>query len=201
MSESDRGRGRGRPRTAETDQLIKRAAVELLRSQGPSAVNIDAVAARSGVARTTIYRRYGNRAELMSAVLDELVDAPLPAPSVPVPEKLRWVLERILLVLEEGIGRGGTAALLTDSDPEFTKALRERMAGRLEALEQAMATDVAEGRLGRDVDPDTLVGLLFGAYLSEVLRYGVPRDGWAERTVTLLGPAVTPERPLRGRGR
>jgi AcrR family transcriptional regulator len=182
---------RGRPRLAETDLLIRNAALHLLRTEGPDAVNIDAVASRSGVARTTIYRRYRGRGELMQAVLDELVEEALPAPTVPVAEKLHWLLQRILEVLENGIGRGGVAAVLTDRDPEFTHALRERMANRLRVLEQEMTADIEAGRLDPRVDPDTLVGLLFGAYLSEVLRYGEPRRGWAQRTVDLLAPAVT----------
>jgi hypothetical protein len=47
------------------------------------------------------------------------------------------------------------------------------------------------GRLSTRVDPDTLVGLLFGAYLSQVLRYGEPRPCWADRTAELLTTAVT----------
>jgi len=156
-------------------------------------VNIDAVAVRSGVARTTIYRRFRGRDELMHAVLNQLVEDGLPAPAAPVPEKLHWLLQSILEVLENGIGRGGIAAVLTDSDPEFTSALRGRMAERLRVLEEAMTDDIAAGRLKPQVDPDTLVGLLFGAYLSEVLRYGEPRPGWAERAVELLAPAVTTE--------
>ena len=193
MPRNDQGAGRGRPRLAATDRAIREAALELLRTQGPSAVNIDAVAGRSGVARTTIYRRYRSRDELMGAVLDGLVEAGLPAPTLPVPEKLRWVLERILVVLEHGIGRGGTAAVLAGRDPAFTTALRERLAEQLGMLRQAMAIDVEAGLLSPRVDPDTLVGLLFGAYLSEVLRYGEPRAGWARRTVELLLPAVSTE--------
>jgi AcrR family transcriptional regulator len=190
---TERSSGRGRPRLAETERLIQGTALQLLRTQGPAAVNIETVAARSGVARTTIYRRYRSRGELMAAVLDELVEVGVPAPTLPVPEKLHWLLQSILEVFENGIGRGGTAAVLTDSDPAFTNALRDRMADRLSVLEQAMAADVAAGRLAPRVEPDTLVGLLFGAYLSEVLRYGEPRPGWSDRTVALLTPAVTLE--------
>ena len=191
MAKTQPSPGRGRPRRAETDRLIRDAALELLRARGPGAVNIDAVASRSGVARTTIYRRYRSRDELMTDLLDGLVDAGLPAPALPVPDKLRWVLDRILGMLEHGIGRGGTAAVLTNRDPAFTSALRSRLAQQLAALQEAMAADVESGRLNARVDPDTLVGLLFGAYLGEVLRYGDPRPDWAARTVALLTPAVT----------
>ena len=191
MPESARGgAGRGRPRSAETDRSIRDAALELLRTQGPGAVNIDAVAARSRVARTTIYRRYRSRDELMSAILDQLVEVVVPGPTLPVPDKLRWVLDRVVEVLEHGIGRGGIAAVLTRSDPAFTDALRERLAAQLGALTRAVDADVEAGELRPDVDPDTLVGLLFGACLSEMLLHGALRSGWADRTVDLLAPSI-----------
>ena len=58
---------RGRPRDPHTDELITQATLDLLRERGPSAVHVDAVAARSGVARTTIYRRYSDREALIRA--------------------------------------------------------------------------------------------------------------------------------------
>jgi AcrR family transcriptional regulator len=184
--------GRGRPRLEQTQQRIVQAAVELLRDGGPTAVNIDSVAGRSGVARTTIYRRYRSRAELMAAVLDALVEAPLPAPELSVAEKLRWVLEQVSDVFDSGLGRGGTAAVLADSDPEFTTALRTRLAQRLHPLSEMMAADIMTGQLGDHVDPDTFISLLFGAYLAEVLRFGSPRAGWMDRTIDMLIVAVTP---------
>lgn len=186
------GTGRGRPRSVDTDEVIRRSALELLRVGGPAAVSIDAVAARSGAARTTIYRRFPSREQLLTAVLDELVEAELPAPTLPVAQKLAWVLQRVVTVLDEGIGRGGIAAVLTDSDPAFTSALRSRLACRLATVREAMAADVAAGRMAPSIDADTLVGLLFGAYLSELLRNGEPRPGWADRTVDLLTAAVAP---------
>ncbi|MEV0291492.1 TetR/AcrR family transcriptional regulator [Kribbella sp. NPDC050820] len=184
--------GRGRPRLESTDQRIIQAALELLRLKGPAAMNIDSVAARSGVARTTIYRRYRSRDELMRTTMEHLVDpAPLP-PELPVREKLRWVLDRISDILENRIGPGGTAAVIANSDPDFTSALRARFASRLGTLTDLVNADVAEGRLEADVDADTLLGLLIGAYLAEVLRFGSPRHGWADRVLELLTPAVTP---------
>ncbi|GAA1602715.1 TetR/AcrR family transcriptional regulator C-terminal ligand-binding domain-containing protein [Kribbella sancticallisti] len=184
--------GRGRPRLESTDQRIIQAALELLRSKGPAAVNIDSVAARSGVARTTIYRRYRSRDELMHAVLEQLIDpAPL-APDLPVREKLRWVLDRISDILQNRLGPGGTAAVIANSDPVFTSAVRARLATRLSTLAELMNADRETGRLHANIDPDVVLGLLVGAHLAEVLRFGSPRDGWTDRALELLTPAVTP---------
>ncbi|GAA1120610.1 TetR/AcrR family transcriptional regulator C-terminal ligand-binding domain-containing protein [Kribbella jejuensis] len=182
---------RGRPRLESTDQRILQAARELLRLKGPAAVNIDSVAAHSGVARTTIYRRYRSRDELMHAVLEHLIDpAPL-APDLPVDEKLRWVMDRISDMLENRLGPGATAAIIANSDPEFTKAVRSRLAGRLSSLADLMNADVKAGLLQPTIDPDTVLGVLVGAYLAEVLRFGSPRKGWMDRAVAFLTPAIT----------
>jgi AcrR family transcriptional regulator len=184
--------GRGRPRLQSTDQRIIQAALDQLRLKGPAGVTIDSVAARSGVARTTIYRRYRSRDELMRVTMEHLIDTTPIAPDLPVREKLRWVLDRISDILENRLGPGGTAAVIANTDPAFTSALRSRLAARLGSLADSVNLDVAAARLRADVDADTLLGLLIGAYLAEVLRFGSPRDGWTDRAVEFLTPAVTP---------
>jgi AcrR family transcriptional regulator len=183
---------RGRPRVADIDRRIVEAAGALLRERGPAGVHIDAVATRSGVARTTIYRRYRDRRELLTATLDRVTDQGRPPAEADVPGKLRWVLERVRQVLEEGLGRGGVAAVLTDADPEFTQALRVSLTGHLDPVLRSIADDAARGVIRADVDPDSLVNLAFGAYLGELLRHREEREEWLDRTVSLLEHAVRP---------
>ena len=45
----------------QRDEAITAAVIELLRTKGPKAVNVEAVAAQAGVAKTTIYRRFRDR--------------------------------------------------------------------------------------------------------------------------------------------
>ncbi|WP_432951195.1 TetR/AcrR family transcriptional regulator C-terminal ligand-binding domain-containing protein [Kribbella sp. CA-253562] len=133
----------------------------------------------------------------MGATVGQLVEPPPLAPDLPVGEKLRWVLDGVSDMLESGLGRGATAAVIADSDPDFTAALRAQLAARLGAVTELMELDVRAGVLDSRVDPDTLAGLLVGAYLAEVLRFGTPRDGWTDRAIELLAPAVTPHRRTR----
>ncbi len=185
---------RGRPRQPEVDDRIRASAFALLRGGGPGAVTIDAVASHSGVARTTIYRRYSRREELLATILDEIVEGPFAPPDQSLEDQLHWALERARVLLEEGLGRGGTAAVLADSDPEFTEALQRRLCNALGVLREAIAAGVETGRLEPEVDPDALVGAVFGAYLAEVLQYAAPRPGWEDRTVALLLAGIDPER-------
>ena len=71
----------GRPRQPEVDTRLSEAVLALLRSGGPGAVTVEAVAARSGVAKTTIYRRHANRADLLRATLTDAVGTPEAAAS------------------------------------------------------------------------------------------------------------------------
>ncbi len=57
----------GRPRSGRVDHLIQQATRDLLTEGGFDALTMEAVAARAGVAKTTLYRRYPSKAELVFA--------------------------------------------------------------------------------------------------------------------------------------
>ncbi|WP_460792547.1 TetR/AcrR family transcriptional regulator [Nocardioides maradonensis] len=65
----------GEPRRERSDaahnrEVLLAAATELVESQGVDAVTTDAVAARAGVGKGTVFRRFGSREGLMAALLD-----------------------------------------------------------------------------------------------------------------------------------
>ncbi|KRO15124.1 hypothetical protein IV56_GL000212 [Lacticaseibacillus saniviri JCM 17471 = DSM 24301] len=64
----------GRPRSAEVNEKVLNAAKELLEEVGPDLMSIDAVARRAGVGKASIYRRYSNKAELITDVLKDIKD-------------------------------------------------------------------------------------------------------------------------------
>ena len=62
----------GRPRSAEADEAILRAALELLVDDGYRALTMEGVRERSGVGKATLYRRYGSKEELVRAAIVHL---------------------------------------------------------------------------------------------------------------------------------
>jgi AcrR family transcriptional regulator len=70
---------RGRPRDAARDTAILEATLRVLTELGYEQMSIEAVAAKAGVAKTTIYRRYPNKAELVVAAVEHRVAATPPA--------------------------------------------------------------------------------------------------------------------------
>ena len=63
---------RGRPRSAEADRAILEATLNLLVEGGFGALSMDAVAARAGVGKATIYRRWKSKPQLVQAAIQAL---------------------------------------------------------------------------------------------------------------------------------
>lgn len=76
----------GRPRDSGRDLAILDATLSLLAEVGYEQLSMEAVAARSGAAKTTIYRRYRDKAALVAAAVERR--SPV-APPLPVGESLR----------------------------------------------------------------------------------------------------------------
>jgi Bacterial regulatory proteins, tetR family len=62
-------RGRGRPRRAGADDEILAVTLAMLKEGGYGALTVDAVAERSGVAKTTLYRRWPSKSALVAAAI------------------------------------------------------------------------------------------------------------------------------------
>ena len=65
-------RGPGRPRSEEAERAILDAALDLLARCGVSGLSIEAVAAHACVAKTSVYRRWSSKTELVLAALTQL---------------------------------------------------------------------------------------------------------------------------------
>ncbi len=174
------------------DERISSAALQLLRTGGPRAVTMEAVAAASGVAKTTIYRRHRDRRDLLTTTLSSLATpAPLDPASEP-PDRLRGLIDRTVEIVENGVGLGGVAAMLTDEDPEYSTLFRHILSDRRGHLTSVIDACKADGSMRGDVDAATLIDAIVGAYLVEYARSGDVAAGWSTRLFDLLWPAVRP---------
>jgi AcrR family transcriptional regulator len=84
----------GRPRDERADRAIVTAALEMLVEEGYHALSVEAVAARAGVGKTTVYRRWAGKREL---VVDALAELNTGMPDLPAPGPTR---ERVLQMME-----------------------------------------------------------------------------------------------------
>ena len=67
------------PRARQTEEAVFTATIELIQELGPGGTTIERVAERSGVARSTIYRRWGDVDRLFLDAFDEIT-RPTPLP-------------------------------------------------------------------------------------------------------------------------
>jgi AcrR family transcriptional regulator len=175
----------------DVDDRIAESTLKLLRTGGPRAVTVEAVTALSGIAKTTIYRRHRDRREMLAAALSRLISPDSLDLRADTPERLRWLIRQAVAAINEGIGFGGFASLLTDDDPEFSTLFRAILVDHRANLVNVVDACKAEGTMRGDVDPETLLDAIVGAYTTERARNGSVEDGWEESFVNLLWPAVT----------
>lgn len=167
----------------------------MLRTRGPGAVTVEAVAERSGVAKTTIYRRYADRQEVLRAALVEAIGEPGDPPDADPREKVRWAVDQTWRRMSDVLGPGGLAALVGDTDRRFTDLFRSLLVPYADALVALIQEDVAAGRLRSDLDADAAVSVIVGAYLGELVRRGKVDDDFADKCIHLIWIAMTAEQP------
>jgi len=188
---SEGGRRRGRPRSSETDERIRAAALRLLHDHGPKAVTVEAVAAGSGVAKTTIYRRYTDRDDLLRSALGAVIGKPGEPPLAAPRDRIRWALEQTWHQMADVLGPGGLAAVVGNTDERFTDLFRSVLAPYTDELVALIRADITAGKLRSDLDPEVTVSLFVGAYLGELVRRGSVDEEFTERCLHVMWVAMT----------
>lgn len=177
------------PRASSVDERIFSATLELLRNRGPLAVSVEAVAAASGVAKTTIYRRYENRDELLRASVRATATAVAIPDDLSTKDTLRWVLRHARDTIEHVVGRGTVAAVLANEDPQFTSLLLEMIRNTTRPFRENLRERALAGELPADLDIELAMSVLLGAVVAELIRGRVTDDAWVESVLDLLWPA------------
>jgi AcrR family transcriptional regulator len=193
-ADDDAGNGVGVDETADDtiDERITAAALELLRGRGPVAVSIEAVASASGVAKTTIYRRYRNREALLRAVIDAAAIRIHVPGEVSAYDMFRWFLVHARETIEEIVGRGAVAAIMLNEDAEFARLLHERIRANTKPLRDDLRARSAAGELREGLDIELVMSLLLGTFIAESIRGSTSADDWADSVLGFLWPALAP---------
>jgi AcrR family transcriptional regulator len=167
---------RGRPRDSTADRAILTTTMQLLAEVGLHGITIEAIAARAGVSRPTVYRRWRNLEEIVIAALVATV-RPLRDPNTGDSRRdLFSMLSALVSDLDERVGLsvlGMHAALRGDS--ALASALRKRYLGpRAAVLSIVFARGVERAELRADLDPEVMRDLLFGPAIYHLLITGEP---------------------------
>jgi AcrR family transcriptional regulator len=176
------------------------ATLELLRERGYAGLTLDDVARRASVGKSSLYRRFRDRADLATAAIAS-VQQELPAPTGRVREDLIAYLRAV----ERDIGQVGVGVLdsLRGQDPEVLALHQERVIGhRARYSRQLLREAQARGEVRPDADLDAAMELLIGSLFTRALAGDRSSQPWPERAVdTLLAglqlPADSPSRRVK----
>ncbi|HKG93951.1 MAG TPA: TetR/AcrR family transcriptional regulator [Gemmatimonadaceae bacterium] len=179
-------RSPGRPRSEEAHAAILDASIALIREMGYDAVTMEAIAARAGVGKATVYRRWTSKELLVTEAVGRIVST-IPVPDTGSAEGDVLVFMRAATSMYRD---PATSALLSGLVAAMARS--ERVAGAVrmgfvarwrEGVRLVLRRGVARGELRADVDVELALDVLAGPAFYRYLMLGVAIDDRFTRAV------------------
>ncbi|CAM4214726.1 MULTISPECIES: TetR/AcrR family transcriptional regulator [Corynebacterium] len=197
MAHIDRdAKGNGSAKKLTTEERIYASVLRIAQREGFSATSIDAVVADSGVAKTTIYRRYADRKEMLVDALDHI------AISIPnivdyysdedalTKEAFREYITELGSFIEDNVGTRVFGSLIASADP-LVVAWRERFE---EAFYDRFIEDIEDaqtkGTLRPEADPGVVGAMVVGAVILRSTFNVSSAKLQAKRITEVLWPVI-----------
>lgn len=152
------------PRVARSRACIVAAASAALQEHGAAGVTMEGVAERAGVAKTTVYRLWSDRSELLLAAFEQLAEQPSIDDTGDLRADLGAHLRSFAAALDREAWPRSLPALvdLSERDPRVAELAIELGVRRRRHLEQRLVDAVGRGELPADTDIGFLVSVLVG---------------------------------------
>ena len=185
-----------RPRSTQCDRAILDAALAEYARNGLDGMSVDAVAARGGVSKATIYRRYPSKAVLVVAAANAAAEEQAPIPDTgSVRGDMTTALRNLRRLLDDPILGAAKRMLLVEAErnDELARMHAEEVRDRRHGMFNVFRRGIERGELRPDIDvefaADTVGAPVFyrhlvsraritDAYIAQIVdeflaRYGV----------------------------
>ncbi|MET8065547.1 TetR/AcrR family transcriptional regulator [Micromonospora sp. NPDC005686] len=184
-------------RNEQSRRAILAAALELLTETGYQTLTVEAIAARAGVGKQTIYRWWRGKGAVILDALADNVPAALALPDTgDLRADLREVLRATVAEFADPRLSATTRAITIETlaDEDLAGQARDRLLRpQLNAVRARLEAAREAGQVSPDAPLDLVVELLFGPlYHRWLLRNGPLTDDYADGIVDLVVAAVTP---------
>jgi AcrR family transcriptional regulator len=190
----DAGPARGRPRDPGLERAILAATFEQLIEVGYAALSIEAVAAAAGVGKTTIYRRWPAKRDLVVAALGTETPFTPPARDIDARTALGLLVRQaIAMLIDSGAVRIlGSLLVEEQREPELLEAFRVRLLGPRRGMVEAMLrAGIERGDIRPDIDLLVVTEMIAGAVFGHHAILGLPTsDAWIESLVEHVWIAI-----------
>ena len=197
MSNAEQQGGSPSRRRAHIDARLSEAVREQLGSLGYQALTIEGVSRQSGVAKTTIYRRWQSKAEMVFDLVIHRRDEEGLADSGSLTGDVEALAGRVVDLIAAEPGKSTLPGLLADmaGDPDLTARLQQSVVAAVRADIEAMVDRaISRGEVRAGADVDGLYAALLGVpyvhvHLLGRVRPDLLREELSEVLLTLLGAA------------
>lgn len=186
---------KGRPRSERAERAILEAAVELLDESGLSSMTIEEVAARAGVGKASIYRRWpGKGALALDAFRGEFLAGQRDLDTGSLRSDLLAAVRAWIRAID-GAPTGRTLSGLIaeiQNDPRLAAEWLERVVAPVRVRRLAMIDRaLARGEIPPGSDPDLLLDMAFGPVYHRYLNTHLPlTDGFARGIASMVASAA-----------
>jgi AcrR family transcriptional regulator len=201
-------RGPGRPRDEATSRAIFDAALQQLERLGYGRMTVESVAVEAGVSRASVYRRFRDKADLVTAAIAQANDHP--EAGTDDGALVRDPRRALIAFLEEFDARFAESCLEVigglvgaREDPTALAMHRQRVVAPRRAYGRSLLEMAqARGELAADADLDLALQMLTGSVLFRRVSGDRVAPGWARRAVDAVwaGMGPKPQRRVASRG-
>lgn len=169
----------GRPRSAASHQAILQAALELLSEVGFEAMSIEAIASCAGVGKTTIYRRYSSKDELVADAIESIREEVLIPDTGNLWSDMDALIENAAQITLTPLGRQTVAMIISSAagNPGFAQIYWKKY---LYPRQQSFAIVIERAKARNEVSIDLDAGLVFDV-MSSIMLYALifpPVESW-----------------------
>ena len=182
----------GRPRDPQVDRAIIAATLKLLADQGYRGMSVERVAEEAGVGKTTIYRRYASKEELVVAAMSTVGDRSLPLPDRgSLAADLAGMMEGLKATMDDGLPLLGALLVEEGRNPGLMELFRERiLRPRRDAMTTMLERSAGRGEIRSGIDLEAAGHAIVGSILVRRL-HGIPEsEEWIARTVEIISGGV-----------
>ena len=159
---------RGRPRSIESHQAILETTLSLLAEVGFDAMSIEAIANRAGVGKTTIYRRYAGKEELVAAAIESIREEVVIADTGSLWGDLDAIIETAAQTTLSPLGRQAVAMIISSAstNSQFAQLYwKTYLQPRRQAFAVVIDRAKARNEVKNDLDPGLVFDVMSGTML------------------------------------
>lgn len=180
-------------RTERHTQAIHDAVLRRLEQAGYGALTFNDVAEAAGVARSTLYRRWSGRAELVLDAIGVSLTERIVAPDTgSLCEDMRGVLRQIGAYISTPLGRAALTASIEIGTMGAAGDRLERWRTRLSAFDVMFDRAQARGEIAAELDRNAAFALAAGAVHFRLIFTGEAIDeAWVDRVIGLWSGLLT----------